>query len=85
MGSFQSERKRNAARGNRARGRANPDRVFERTFLNVSGNANMQSLTALPRHRVFQVPEIGLKEEGARLACGARRLKTKVERLGKPS
>ena len=35
-------------------------------------------------HSVFQVPQIALKEEGARLACGARRLKGKVGCLRKP-
>ena len=35
-------------------------------------------------NRVFQVLQIAPKEEGARLTCGARRLKGKVRRLGRP-
>ena len=36
------------------------------------------------QQRASQVPEIALKEEGARLVCGARRLKGKVGRMGRP-
>ena len=40
--------------------------------------------TTQQQRRVVQVPEIALKEEGARLVCGARRLNPKVGCLSKP-
>lgn len=31
------------------------------------------------------MPKVAVKEEGTRLACGARRLNGKIEYLGKPT